>query len=214
MQQNLKELIGHTDIYLVDQIMKGRYKQDDCILDAGCGNGRNMHWFVHNQIKVFGTDADASALAVTGSQYPTIESSKLIVAACETLPFQEGYFDHVICSAVLHFASSEQHFLQMIHELVRVLKQGGTLFIRMASIFGMEHELIINANGQSILPDGTQRFLLNEYLLHKLLGNFNVQLAEPIKTTIVHGQRCMSTLMLEKIIEPEGQKNSAFIKKH
>ena len=40
---SVQELIGNTDIYLIDQIMKNRYNQQDKILDAGCGNGRNLH---------------------------------------------------------------------------------------------------------------------------------------------------------------------------
>jgi len=198
MQQNLIELIGQTDIYLVDQILKGRYKQDDRILDAGCGHGRNMHWFVKNNITVIGTDADARALIAAALQFPKLDSSCFIQASCDALPFQDEYFDHIICSAVLHFATSEKHFLQMMQETMRVLKPGGTMFIRMASVFGMEHLLIIDANGHSILPDGTQRFLLNEHLLNIIFKNFNVVPTEPIKTTIVHGQRCMSTLVLSK----------------
>jgi len=38
--------IQHMDIYLLDQIMKGRYDKEDIILDAGCGEGRNLRWFV------------------------------------------------------------------------------------------------------------------------------------------------------------------------
>jgi tellurite methyltransferase len=79
-----------------------------------------------------------------------------------------------------------------------VLKPGGTLFIRMASVFGMENILTVDANGRSILPDGTQCFLLNEYLLNKMMKSDHVQLAKPIKTTIVHGLRCMTTLVLGK----------------
>jgi ubiquinone/menaquinone biosynthesis C-methylase UbiE len=199
MQQQLSNLIGQTDIYLVDQILKGRYKTGDIILDAGCGGGRNMHWFTNNHFTIFGADADASALEATQLRYPLLPASRLVQASCDAMPFPETYFQHVICSAVLHFAESEQHFLQMIHELLRVLNIGGTLFIRMASVFGIEHMLTIDATGHSILPDGTQRFLLNDYLLNMVIKRFNLQLAEPIKTTIVHGQRCMTTLVLSKI---------------
>jgi ubiquinone/menaquinone biosynthesis C-methylase UbiE len=198
MQQQLVDLIGQTDIYILDQIIKGRYKHSDIILDAGCGHGRNMHWFVQSKMDVFGTDADATALAAAAAKFPTLHPSKLIAASCDALPFANEYFHHIICSAVLHFAKSEQHFLQMMHELIRVLKPGGSLLIRMASVFGMEHLLTTDANGHSILPDGTQRFLLNTYLKNEIMKQLKLQLAEPVKTTIVHGQRCMTTLVLSK----------------
>ena len=33
------------DIYLIDQILKGRYLPGELILDAGAGGGRNLNWF-------------------------------------------------------------------------------------------------------------------------------------------------------------------------
>lgn len=198
MHHQLADIIGQTDIYIVDQILKGRYHAEDVILDAGCGSGRNMHWFIHNHYNIFGTDEDESAIHATQQRYPMLSPSKLILAPCDDLPFGDNYFHHIICSAVLHFAENEQHFIYMTEELLRVLKPGGTLFIRMASVFGMENILTVDANGRSILPDGTQCFLLNEYLLNKMMKSDHIQLAEPIKTTIVHGLRCMTTLVLGK----------------
>ncbi len=37
--QDLNKEIGNIDIYLLDQILKGRYQQTHRILDAGCGFG-------------------------------------------------------------------------------------------------------------------------------------------------------------------------------
>ena len=51
---SIQELLGQTDIYLVDQIMKNRFDLQNNILDAGCGNGRNMHWFLRNDYKIYG----------------------------------------------------------------------------------------------------------------------------------------------------------------
>ena len=59
MQSNtLIEMVGNTDIYLLDQIMKARYLKGDKVLDAGCGTGRNMFWFINNGITIYGIDAD------------------------------------------------------------------------------------------------------------------------------------------------------------
>src|SRR5258706_2423365 len=58
----IEEVIGSTDIYLVDQIMKGRYKTNDTILDAGCGYGRNLHWVLRDNIVIYGVDQDAHAI--------------------------------------------------------------------------------------------------------------------------------------------------------
>ena len=60
---NIARLLGHTDIYLVDQIMKGRYAPSDVLLDAGAGGGRNLHWFVQQGFTLYGTDRDPAAVA-------------------------------------------------------------------------------------------------------------------------------------------------------
>lgn len=57
-QFSIQELIGNTDIYLLDQIMKGRYTPGERILDAGCGNGRNLVWFLKNDFDVYAVDKD------------------------------------------------------------------------------------------------------------------------------------------------------------
>ena len=51
-------VLGETDIYLIDQIMKGRYKAGDVLLDAGCGKGRNLHWFLRNGFEIYAIDAN------------------------------------------------------------------------------------------------------------------------------------------------------------
>ncbi|RYE38052.1 MAG: class I SAM-dependent methyltransferase, partial [Sphingobacteriales bacterium] len=52
----LKDIVGQTDIYLLDQILKQRYVSGQRVLDAGCGTGRNLHWFMRNGFNVVGTD--------------------------------------------------------------------------------------------------------------------------------------------------------------
>jgi hypothetical protein len=39
---------------------------------------------------------------------------------------------------------------------------------------------------------------VNEALLDSTAQNLGAELAEPLKTTIVHGQRCMTTWILQK----------------
>ncbi|WP_189702523.1 methyltransferase domain-containing protein [Subsaximicrobium wynnwilliamsii] len=51
-------LLGNVDIYVIDQILKGRYQPGQSILDVGCGNGRNLKWFYQNDFLIEGIDAD------------------------------------------------------------------------------------------------------------------------------------------------------------
>ncbi len=200
MQTNsLQQLVGNTDIYLLDQIMKGRYQPNDILLDAGCGAGRNLHWYIQNDIIIYGTDMDISSIESLLLQNPALHVDRFRLAAVESLPFTNHFFDHIISSAVLHFAKSTHHFKSMIESMIRVLKPGGSLFIRMTSNIGIENHVQLIADGVYSIPDGSTRFLLTKNLLKEILHEYPLQMIEPLKTVNVDDIRCMSTLVMQRI---------------
>jgi len=194
---SIEEVIGSTDIYLVDQIMKGRYKPTDTILDAGCGHGRNLHWFLRNAIVIYGVDQHFDAIQELQRQHPTL-AERFRCSGVESLPFANDQFDHVLSSAVLHFAKDTAHFQRMMTEMVRVLKPGGSLFIRMTTDIGIEDKVEPAGGGVYDLPDGSRRFLLTRGLLAEMMTVNGLSFLEPLKTVNVNDIRCMSTLVLRK----------------
>jgi ubiquinone/menaquinone biosynthesis C-methylase UbiE len=201
-RMDLKQIIGTTDIYLLDQIVKNRYVFGDKILDAGCGSGRNIHWFYNNNFDVWGIDRDSQSVERIMKLYPKL-AKNFSIAKLTQLPFRDDFFDHIICSAVLHFALKKKQFQAMFSELVRTLKPGGSLFVRMASDIGVENKISFIENGVYKLGDGTDRFLLTRKLLQDLMEIHSLSFLEPLKTTNVNDLRCMSTLMLQN---PASQK--------
>ncbi len=191
----IEDLIGSTDIYLVDQIMKGRYKADDIVLDAGCGYGRNLRWFLRNNMGICGVDQEVDAIQDLQRRHPEV-AGRFRKSTVETMPFENGQFDHIICSAVLHFAKDSAHFSQMIAEMVRVLKPLGSLFIRTASDIGIEDKVRPAGNGVYDIPDGSRRFLLTRQVLADMMRINRLSFLEPFKTVNVNDIRCMSTLVL------------------
>ncbi|MEO7312133.1 MAG: class I SAM-dependent methyltransferase [Chitinophagaceae bacterium] len=194
----LQSLLGNTDIYLIDQILKDRYTAKDIILDAGCGGGRNLHWFLQNAIIIYGADINDAAIEQLKEHYPSVPKERFVVAPVENLPFADNYFDHIISSAVLHFAGSKKQFLEMFAEMIRVLKPNGSLFIRMTSDIGIESLVTEIQNGVFDIPDGSVRFLLTRQLLALLMKKHLLAFIEPLKTVNVDDVRCMSTLVLRK----------------
>jgi ubiquinone/menaquinone biosynthesis C-methylase UbiE len=194
----LQELLGETDIYLLDQVMKGRYNAADIILDAGCGTGRNLHWFLNNGITIYGIDSNEEAINTLKLTHSSLPDDRFLVSTVEKISFPDNHFNHIISSAVLHFAQSTLQFHQMIAEMVRVLKPGGSLFIRMTSDIGIENKVTLIANGVYHIPDGSTRFLLTKSLLHELIEQQSLSFLEPLKTVNVNDMRCMSTLLLQK----------------
>ncbi|WP_422362216.1 class I SAM-dependent methyltransferase [Reichenbachiella sp.] len=197
----LNKYLGNIDLYLLDQVLKGNINSDAKMLDAGCGEGRNLIYFLNNGFDVHGIDQNENAIRmlqfVIGSNYAHYSKDRFQVGELSKLSFDNHEFDYVICSAVLHFAQSEDHFWQMLEELSRVLSADGTLFIRMASNIGLHgHESL--SNGRYNLPDGSQRFLLTENMVSTIIADHNYSKVEPVKTVIVENQRCMTTLVLKK----------------
>ena len=191
--------IINTDIYLIDQILKGRYDGGGKLLDAGCGRGRNISWFaLQPNFDIYAIDADRDAVTDLLQVYPSITPGQVKCGPLQSLPFPDTFFDHIICSAVLHFARNHEDFLQMFSELNRVLKPKGNLFIRVASDIGIENKILPLGGGRFSLPDGTDRFLLTKLIIEELLKNFPMTLAEPVKTTNVQDIRCMTTLVMIK----------------
>jgi tellurite methyltransferase len=195
----LEQLVGSTDIYLLDQILKGRYRRNEVLLDAGCGNGRNLQWFLLHDIQCFGVDSNPEALAELKKCYPSLPAANIIKADLQQLPFPDQRFDHVISSAVLHFANNYTHFELMFAELVRVLRTGGSLFIRMTSDIGIENKVHLVGDGVYNIPDGSTRFLLTKQILANLTRQHPVKMMEPLKTVNVNDERCMSTLVFQRI---------------
>ncbi len=196
-QETLQTLVGNTDIYLIDQILKGRYKSGDLILDAGCGEGRNLHWFIKNGCQVYGVDQNEIAIDYIKNANPEISKIRFSVSTVENLKFSDNFFDHIISSAVLHFAKDHLHFKRMFKEMLRVLKPGGTLFIRMTTTHGME-DIIENKSGVYALPDGTDRYLLTLKMLKELSEKWKFSLVEPFKTVLINKERSMCVLVLQK----------------
>jgi len=191
-------IIQNTDIYLLDQILKGRYQKGDLVLDAGCGTGRNMTWFAQNEIAINGCDLSAEAIE-QAVQRTGLSADKFKVMGLDNLPYESNSFDHIICSAVLHFAQSEEHFLAMVKEMYRILKPNGTLFIRMTSKFGLPNNYKAEGNGRYFLQDGTTRFLLTEELYKHMKAKIGFRSIEPLKSVLVEDLRSMSTIMLQKL---------------
>lgn len=199
---DLNRLLGNVDIYLLDQILKGRFTKEMKILDAGCGEGRNAVYFINQGYQIFGIDPNETAIQYcrfrSRSLNPDFDTHRFQVGRLEDIPFHDGAFDAVICSAVLHFADHADHFWQMIAEIYRVLKPGGIFWFRMTTGFGGVFEESIELDGgKFLLPDGSMRFLLSQAHVNNL-EKMGFRHMENPKSVLVHGQRAMGVIVMEK----------------
>ena len=197
----VRSTFGEIDIYLFDQILRGRFDRRRRILDAGCGDGRNLVYFLRRGFTCFGADRDRTAVgrvrALASELAPALPPENFQAADLDVLPWADDSMDAVICSAVLHFAEDEAHFGRMLHEMWRVLDAEGLLFARLASNIGLESH-VGHAGRRVRLPDGSERFVVDESMLHDWTARAGGRLLDPIKTTNVQQQRCMTTWCVTK----------------
>lgn len=198
----LRRQLGEIDIYLFDQLLRGRFDSRRRILDAGCGAGRNLVYFLRSGMEVFGVDRDPGAIArvraLASELAPALPPESFVAGELDHLPWPDEHMDAVLCSAVLHFARDERHFGGMLQEMWRVLRPGGLFFARLASVIGLEAPVVLDGNRRARLPDGSERFVVDEDLLTQWSARLGAAVLDPIKTTNVQNQRCMTTWVLQK----------------
>jgi tellurite methyltransferase len=199
----LRKQFGEIDIYLFDQLLRGRVVPGMRILDAGCGSGRNLLYLLLQGYEVFGVDQDPcrveDARRVAATLAPNLPPSNFRVEAIESMSFPEAFADFVISSAVLHFARNDKQFRDMLRGTWRVLKPGGILFCRLASSIGVEHKIECIAGRRFLLPDGSERYLVDEALLTQAANELGGRMIDPLKTTVVQNERSMTTWVLQKV---------------
>lgn len=198
----LQKQFGEIDIYLFDQLLRGRIAPGMRILDAGCGFGRNLIYLLRNGYEVFGVDREAASVdevrRLAGVLAPSLPGGNFRVEELESMSFRDASFDVVISSAVLHFAWNDDQFQSMLRGIWRVLKPGGMLFCRLASSIGLEHRVQRIEGRRFLLPDGSERYLVDEGMLTRAAGNLGGRMMDPLKTTVVQNERSMTTWVMRK----------------
>ncbi|HKO45345.1 MAG TPA: class I SAM-dependent methyltransferase [Pyrinomonadaceae bacterium] len=199
---DLQEWFGGIDIYLFDQLLKGRIVRGISVLDAGCGSGRNLVYFLKTGFEVFAVDESDQAIErlrqLAATLAPHLPQENFKSDPVERMRFEDNAFDVVLSSAVLHFARDDQHWIAMVEEMWRVLKTGGIFFARLASTIGIEDQVRLIEGRRYRLPDGSDRFLVDAEMLHRVSNELGGEFLEPIKTTIVENMRAMTTWVLRK----------------
>ena len=199
---DLQQQFGQIDIYLFDQLRRGRIAPDATVLDAGCGGGRNLVYLLRSGWTVLAADRDPDAVAsvrrLAQSLAPHLPADHFRVEDVEHLSFPDACADFVISSAVLHFAGDDDQFHAMVRSMWRVLKPGGVLFARLASTIGIEQDVMPIEGRRWRLPDGSERYLVDAAMLTELTRTLGATLLDPLKTTVVQNQRSMTTWVVRK----------------
>jgi ubiquinone/menaquinone biosynthesis C-methylase UbiE len=197
---SLKEVLGNTDMYLIDLVQKGYFDNPLKILDIGCGSGRNMTLLARLGHELSGYDSNDKVISELKSRFeiekqipikPTVGVGEL-----GNLDLEDNQFDFLICNAVLHFAKNKAHFESMVIDMVRVLKSGGVLFARFVSSHTLDN-VGEEFNKQLNIADGSVRFVVDyEWLKKDLIPRLGLTNLEAYKTVNIDHKRSMTTVVL------------------
>ena len=199
---DLASLFGPIDIYLFDQLLRGRIAAGMTVFDAGCGHGRNLVFLLRQAFEVYGVDPDPEAIramrSLVAQLAPQLPEANFRAEPLEASSFPDHLADVVISSAVLHFARDEAHFAAILRGTWRLVKPNGLFFCRLASSIGMEQRVEPLGGRRFALPDGSERFLVDEPYLLALTAELGGRMLDPLKTTVVQDQRSMTTWVLRR----------------
>ncbi|MEO8563081.1 MAG: class I SAM-dependent methyltransferase [bacterium] len=197
----LREQYGEIDIYLFDQLLRGRITEGMRVLDAGCGAGRNLVLLLRVGFDVWGVDEIPEAIErvreLAARLAPRLAADRFRVEPVEALTLASDSVDVVISSAVLHFARDDAHWMAMVNEMWRVLAPGGLLFARLATSVG-QPLLKSLGHGRFLLPDGSARYVVSHERLIEVTERLGGSLADPLRSTVVHELRSMGTWVVRK----------------
>src|ERR1700683_5425353 len=100
MPLNLQEQFGQIGIYVFDQILRGNITSEMCVLDAGCGYGRNLVHLLREGCRVLAMDADAAGVEhvrrLSDSLMTGLPAENFKVGSIEEMPVPDGIADVVI----------------------------------------------------------------------------------------------------------------------
>jgi SAM-dependent methyltransferase len=91
--------------------------------DIGCGNGKNMY-LSRKDIKFKGMDFSKEFVKIC-----KLKNLDVIEGNILDIPFEDNYFDNVICIAVIHHFSERKDRIKAIEELLRITKPKGKILI-------------------------------------------------------------------------------------
>ena len=201
MSADLRDQFGDIDVYLFDQLLRGRIVDGMRVLDAGCGGGRNLVYLLRNGFDVWGVDESEAAIdrvrELARRLSPHLAPDRFRIGQVEALPHAAASMDVVISSAVLHFARDDDHWLAMVGEMWRVLAPGGVFFARLATTVGQPALRPIGGR-RYVMPDGDARYLVDHEMLMSVTSALGGVWLDPLKSAVVHDQRSMGTWVMRK----------------
>ncbi|MBV6639213.1 MAG: class I SAM-dependent methyltransferase [Cyclobacteriaceae bacterium] len=199
-KKNYNNIFGDIDLELLDLILKGFFSEHQKLLDIGCGEGRNLIYFLQNDFDIYAIDIDRSSVDLVRYMVKSFgkDPTKIIQHDIRDPLSDMSPMDAVICSRVLHFCEDENSFLKAWQNISHLLGPGGLLYLSMDSIIGFSDYVKKLSDRKIQFSDGSVRFPLTEDLLEEMNISDSYEKLTPVKTIHYEDKHAQTILCLRK----------------
>lgn len=200
----------------VVQYVFRNFKRDgnEKVLDLGCGAGRHVFFMGTENIQPYGLDFSKEGIDYTKTMLTKMGMEQFVdnmeVGALTKLPFEDSYFDGIVCYGVLYYLTFSDIKLA-VSEMERVLKRGGKFMCVVRSVEDYrcdeencikteeENTYYINVKEQQKCANSENGMIMHffkEDEIRELFKNFeNVQI-DKIVETHNNGEFCDSNYII------------------
>ena len=198
--EDLNNYLGDMDLYLLDLVLKDRIEPGR-LLDAGFGSGRNLiHFLQREEFEVYGAETDSSSVTLIRHMMPGFSNqnpNNFQHASLTKLPFENHFFQTVICARVFHFLDHQEKQLawEAIHD---VLLPNGLLYLSTNSMVNFEERTTPGQVGQHVFPDETQGYFLTRVQLDEMINDARYEQIEPVRNIQYDDQHAETILVFRK----------------
>lgn len=143
-------------------------KKNKKVLDVGMGFGFEIIDKYRQGYSCYGIDLDRSRIEKTNEMFQKNNVEAVLkVGTATKIPFSKNIFHEVICSHVIEHVKDDKKCLK---EIFRVLKRGGTLYLRVPNIHNLHTKFHLCIGSKYPYTDRTH---IREYDRYQVLNLIN-----------------------------------------
>ncbi len=117
-------------------------RENERVLDVGCGSGRTYDLFKEKKVRYAGIDV-SEALIKKATERAQDPNAEFTVGTILDLPVADGTFDAAVAVAVLHHIPSEAYRLKAMQELARSVKPGGYVLMTTWNLWQLRYAKMV-----------------------------------------------------------------------
>ena len=135
------------------------------LLDIACGLGYGTAMLADVCGEVVGADIDASVIALASNKYNALNNVKFLTADCESLPFDDNYFDAIVSFETIEHVDVDRY----LSEMHRVISEGGS-FILSSPQNAIGHIPVNPWHIQEYSLEDLQKMVSKYFVVDKVIG--------------------------------------------